>query len=108
MEDDLGRDAALDVARQLVVFLRRPGNQAQFSAQLAGQLADREPLRDVQRWIADHPFADLSVETLASQANLSPRQLARVFAAEVGMTPGRGPVPARDSPASPGGHRGRG
>jgi len=89
VEDDLGRDAALDVARQLVVFLRRPGNQAQFSAQLAGQLADREPLRDVQRWIADHPSADLSVETLASQANLSPRQFARVFAAEVGMTPGR-------------------
>jgi transcriptional regulator GlxA family with amidase domain len=85
VEDDLGRDAALDIARQLVVFWRRPGNQAQFSA----QLADREPLRDVQRWIADHPSADLSVETLASQANLSPRQFARVFAAEVGMTPGR-------------------
>jgi transcriptional regulator GlxA family with amidase domain len=89
VEDDLGRDAALDVARQLVAFLRRPANQAQFSAQLAGQLADREPLRDVQRWIADHLSADLSVETLASQANLSPRQFARVFAAEVGMTPGR-------------------
>jgi transcriptional regulator GlxA family with amidase domain len=89
VEDDLGRDAALDIARNLVVFLRRPGNQAQFSAQLAGQLADREPLRDVQRWIADHPAADLSVETLAGQANLSPRQFARAFAAEVGMTPGR-------------------
>jgi transcriptional regulator GlxA family with amidase domain len=89
VEDDLGRDAALDIARQLVVFLRRPGNQAQFSAQLAGQLAHREPLRDVQRWIADHPAADLSVETLAGQANLSPRQFARAFTAEVGMTPGR-------------------
>ena len=89
VEDDLGRDAALDIARHLVVFLRRPGNQAQFSAQLAGQLANREPLRDVQRWIADHPAADLSVETLASQASLSPRQFARVFAAEVGMPPGR-------------------
>ena len=72
-----------------MVFLRRPGNQAQFSAQLAGQLAHREPLRDVQRWIADHPAADLSVETLAGQANLSPRQFARAFTAEVGMTPGR-------------------
>ena len=89
VEDDLGRDAALDIARHLVVFLRRPGNQAQFSAQLAGQLANREPLRDVQRWIADHPGADLSVETLASQASLSPRQFARAFAAEVGMPPGR-------------------
>ena len=64
VEDDLGRDAALDIARHLVVFLRRPGNQAQFSAQLAGQLANREPLRDVQFWIADHPAADLSVEAL--------------------------------------------
>jgi len=89
VEDDLGRDAALDVARHLVVFLRRPGNQAQFSAQLAGQLANRAPLRDVQRWIADHPAADLSVQTLAGQASLSPRQFARAFAAEVGMTPGR-------------------
>ena len=89
VEDDLGRDAALDIARHLVVFLRRPGNQAQFSAQLAGQLASREPLRDVQRWIAEHPAADLSVETLASQASLSPRQFARAFAAEVGVPPGR-------------------
>ena len=89
VEDDIGRDAALDIARHLVVFLRRPGNQAQFSAQLAGQLANREPLREVQRWIADHPAADLSVEALASRASLSPRQFARAFAAEVGMPPGR-------------------
>jgi transcriptional regulator GlxA family with amidase domain len=89
VEDDLGRDAALDIARHLVVFLRRPANQAQFSTQLAAQLADREPLREVQRWIADHPAADLSVERLASRASLSPRQFARAFAAEVGMPPGR-------------------
>jgi len=89
VEDDLGREAALDIARHLVVFLRRPANQAQFSTQLAAQLADREPLREVQRWIADHPAADLSVETLASKASLSPRQFARAFAAEVGMPPGR-------------------
>jgi len=89
VEDDLGRDAALDIARHLVVFLRRPANQAQFSTQLAVQLADREPLREVQRWIADHPAADLSVETLASRASLSPHQFARAFAAEAGMPPGR-------------------
>ena len=63
--------------------------RTQFSTQLAAQLADREPLREVQRWIADHPAADLSVETLASRASLSPRQFARAFAAEVGMPPGR-------------------
>jgi transcriptional regulator GlxA family with amidase domain len=89
VEDDLGREAALGIARHLVVFLRRPGNQAQFSAQLAGQLASREPLRDMQRWIAEHPAADLSVEALARAASLSPRQFARAFAAEVGMPPGR-------------------
>lgn len=89
VEDDLGRGPALEVARHLVVFLRRPGNQAQFSTQLAAQLAHRAPLRDVQQWIADNPAADLSVPALASRASLSPRQFARAFAAEVGVPPGR-------------------
>ncbi|MER7477970.1 GlxA family transcriptional regulator [Streptomyces sp. NPDC126510] len=89
VEEDLGRDAALTIARHLVVFLRRPGNQAQFSAQLAAQTAQREPLRDVQRWITDHPDADLCVDTLAVRARLSPRHFARAFRAETGMTPGR-------------------
>ncbi|MFB6850642.1 GlxA family transcriptional regulator [Streptomyces sp. NPDC056373] len=89
VEEDLGRDAALAIARHLVVFLRRPGNQAQFSAQLAAQTAHREPLRDVQRWITDHPDADLCVDTLAARARLSPRHFARAFRAETGMTPGR-------------------
>jgi transcriptional regulator GlxA family with amidase domain len=89
IEDDLGRDAALTVARELVVFLRRPGGQAQFSVQLQTQAASRRPLRDVQQWIAEHPDADLSVEELARRATLSPRQFARAFAAEVGVPPGR-------------------
>jgi transcriptional regulator GlxA family with amidase domain len=89
VEDELGRDVALDLARHLVVFLRRPGNQAQFSAQLAAQVAQREPLRDVQQWIAERPGSDLTVEVLAERASLSPRQFARAFAAEVGMPPGR-------------------
>ncbi|MFE3547252.1 GlxA family transcriptional regulator [Streptomyces kronopolitis] len=89
VEEDLGRDLALAVARQLVVFLRRPGNQTQFSAQLAVQLADRRPLRDLQQWITEHPAADLSVEALADRAGLSPRHFARAFRDEVGMPPGR-------------------
>ena len=89
VEDDLGRDVALAIARHLVVFLRRPGSQSQFSAQLSAQVADRAPLREVQQWIAEHPAADLSVPALAGQASLSPRQFARAFAAEVGMPPGR-------------------
>ncbi|MDT0391601.1 GlxA family transcriptional regulator [Streptomyces dubilierae] len=89
VEEDLGRDAALTIARHLVVFLRRPGNQAQFSAQLAAQTARREPLREVQRHIAERPDDDLSVASLAARARLSPRHFARAFRAETGMTPGR-------------------
>jgi len=89
VEEDLGRDTALTVARHLVVFLRRPGNQAQFSAQLAAQTARREPLREVQQWINEHPGDDLTVESLAARARLSPRHFARAFQAETGTTPGR-------------------
>ncbi len=89
VEEDLGRDAALTIARHLVMFLRRPGGQSQFSAQLAGQVAERAPLRDVQRLIAEHPSADLSVAALAGHANLSPRYFTRAFTAETGSPPGR-------------------
>ncbi|WP_406334814.1 GlxA family transcriptional regulator [Streptomyces sp. NBC_00203] len=89
VEEDLGRETALLIARYLVVFLRRPGNQAQFSAQLAAQTAQREPLREVQQWITEHPGDDLSVESLAARARLSPRHFARAFQSETGMTPGR-------------------
>jgi transcriptional regulator GlxA family with amidase domain len=89
VEDDLGRDAALLIARHLVMFLRRPGSQAQFSTQLRNQVAHRESLRDVQQWIADRPGADLSVEALAQRAAMSPRHFARAFLAETGTTPGR-------------------
>ncbi|MEV7341243.1 GlxA family transcriptional regulator [Streptomyces sp. NPDC093544] len=89
VEEDLGREAALTIARHLVVFLRRPGNQAQFSVQLAAQTAQREPLREVQQWITEHPGADLSVECLAARARLSPRHFARAFQTETGTTPGR-------------------
>jgi transcriptional regulator GlxA family with amidase domain len=89
VEDDVGRDAALAVARHLVVFLRRPGSQAQFSAQLRAQLARRPAVREVQHWISERPGADLSVDALAARAGLSPRQFARCFTAETGVTPGR-------------------
>ena len=89
VEEDLGRDLALQVARHLVLFLKRPGSQSQFSAQLAGQLAYRDPLREVQQYVADHPEADLSVAALASRTGMSPRNFARVFTREVGLTPAR-------------------
>ncbi|MEV1019624.1 GlxA family transcriptional regulator [Streptomyces sp. NPDC050264] len=89
VEEDHGRDTALTIARHLVVFLRRPGNQAQFSAQLAAQTARREPLREVQQWITEHPGDDLSVESMAARARLSPRHFARAFQSETGLTPGK-------------------
>jgi transcriptional regulator GlxA family with amidase domain len=87
VEEDLGSDVALAVARQLVLFLKRPGGQAQFSAQLAAQQSEREPLRDLQAWIADNLDADLSVPALAARAHMSERHFARAFRAGVGMTP---------------------
>jgi transcriptional regulator GlxA family with amidase domain len=89
VEEDHGRDLALSVARQLVVFLKRPGGQAQFSSHLSTQLADHDALADVQGWVADHLDADLSVARLAERAAMSPRHFARVFRAETGVTPAR-------------------
>jgi transcriptional regulator GlxA family with amidase domain len=87
VEADVGNDAALVVARQLVMFVRRPGGQAQFSAQLSARIADRGPLRRVQAWLVENLDADLSVEALADLAHMSPRNFARAFKREVGFTP---------------------
>jgi transcriptional regulator GlxA family with amidase domain len=87
VEEDLGREAALEVARWLVLFVKRPGGQSQFSSQLAAQTADREPLRELQEWIAGNLEADLSVPALAARAHMSERTFARAFRRELGMTP---------------------
>jgi transcriptional regulator GlxA family with amidase domain len=87
VEDDLGREVALQTARWLVLFLKRPGGQAQFSAQLAAQMAEREPLRELQQWLPDHLGEDLSVPALARRACMSERNFARAFRDETGMTP---------------------
>jgi transcriptional regulator GlxA family with amidase domain len=89
VEEDHGRDLALAIARHLVLFLRRPGNQAQFSATLAAQEPAREPLRDVRRHIVENLAGDLSVEALAQHAHISPRHFARLFRVETGTTPAR-------------------
>ncbi|MGH7742897.1 MAG: GlxA family transcriptional regulator, partial [Candidatus Eiseniibacteriota bacterium] len=89
VEEDYGREVALAAARQLVMYLQRPGGQSQFSAQLAVQLAEHEPLRDLQAHILEHPEQDLSIATLARRAAMSPRNFARVFTREVGKTPAR-------------------
>lgn len=89
VEEDLEREAALTIARHLVLFLRRPGNQSQFSATLAAQQPEREPLREVQRHVVEHVGEDLSVQALAARAHMSPRHFARAFVAETGITPAR-------------------
>lgn len=87
VEEDLGAAAALEVAQSLVLFVRRPGGQAQFSRGLEGQAASRPGIRELQGWIVDHLAADLSVAALAERACMSQRNFARVFTAEVGLTP---------------------
>src|SRR5262249_25240652 len=88
VEEDCGHDIASAVARLLVLFLRRPGGQSQFSTVLEAQATEHAPLRDLLVWVAEHPHADLSVPTLAARVSMSPRNFARVFLREVGMTPG--------------------
>jgi transcriptional regulator GlxA family with amidase domain len=73
----------------MVIFLRRPGSQAQFSVTLAAQAAERKSLQELQVWIAENLAKDLSVETLADRAAMSARNFARVFASELGSTPAR-------------------
>jgi transcriptional regulator GlxA family with amidase domain len=87
VEEDLGPRAALRVARELVLFVRRPGGQSQFSAGLAAQAAENAPLRELQAWISDHLDEDLSVPALARRAHMAERSFARAYARETGRTP---------------------
>jgi transcriptional regulator GlxA family with amidase domain len=86
VEDDFGRELALTVARRLVVFLKRPGGQSQFSAPLRSQSTDG-PLALLLTWIVDNPCEDLRTETLADRANMSLRNFYRAFESATGMTP---------------------
>src|SRR6266550_5974612 len=87
IEDDHGRDLALAVAHRLVVFLKRPGGQSQFSAHLAAQIATEGRIQAQQHWILDHLSLDLTVKSLASRAAMSVRNFTRVFQEETGITP---------------------
>ena len=89
VEEDLDRDAALTIARHLVLFLRRPGSQSQFSAALSARQPEREPLREALRLIVEDPAAEHSVEAMAARAHMSPRHFARTFREQTGVTPAR-------------------
>jgi transcriptional regulator GlxA family with amidase domain len=87
VEEDLGRDIAMKVAAQLVMFFKRPGGQMQFSRKGEAAPAGRSALQEVQRWVAGNPAADHSVARLAKRMGLSARHFARLFRSEVGITP---------------------
>jgi transcriptional regulator GlxA family with amidase domain len=89
VESDLGQTTALAVARELVLFLRRPGGQSQFSAGLEAQARATDRMKTLITWMIEHPEADLSLVALAARAAMSERNLARVFRAETGQTVAR-------------------
>ena len=89
VEEDHGSRLALQVARNLVLYLRRPGGQSQFSAALALQLTDRKPLRELESWVLDNLSKPLNVPMLAERVAMSPRNFARVFTQEMKTTPAK-------------------
>ena len=91
VEADCGHDVAMEVARELVVFLKRPGGQSQFSEMLQAQTEDSAAMFDeLNLWIAGNlERADLNVEQLAEQTRMSPRNFARVYRQKTGRTPAK-------------------
>jgi transcriptional regulator GlxA family with amidase domain len=89
VERDLGRRLALQVAQRLVVFLKRPGGQSQFSAALAAQASDDGAFGALHDWMAANLAADLRVEELADRAGMSVRNFARLYRARTGTTPAK-------------------
>lgn len=87
--EDLGHQAAGDVARGLVVYLHRPGGQSQFSTPMLAQVPRSEPMRELQAYIDANPGSDLSVPALARHAGMSERHFSRVFTEQTGMSPGK-------------------
>jgi transcriptional regulator GlxA family with amidase domain len=87
VEEDHGAELAHAVAGWLVVFVRRPGGQSQFSAQLRAEPATTPSIVELQRWLPDHLEEDLGVDALAMRIGMSPRTFARVFRRETETTP---------------------
>lgn len=95
VEEDFGFSVARDIAQDMVMYLRRPGGQMQFSRfhlQTPGEIG---PIGELQRWIGDHLAEDLAVEKLAERVAMSPRNFTRVFTRETGVPPARYVAEAR-------------
>jgi transcriptional regulator GlxA family with amidase domain len=90
IEDDAGRQVAMNVARMLVVYLKRSGGQSQYSALLAAQAESESATFDpLDRWIAEHLKDDLRVDALAERVRMSPRNFARAYVEKRGCTPAK-------------------
>ena len=90
IEQDAGRKVAMDVARMLVVYLKRAGGQSQYSAVLAAQTqSDSDMFGELEQWIAEHLKSDLRIEALAERVHMSPRNFARLYAKTRGRTPAK-------------------
>jgi len=89
IEEDVGHAVAMQAARRLVVFMKRPGGQSQYSAALAAQASADGPFEALHSWMAAHLRDDLSVERLAERTRMSPRTFARRYVDEVGRTPAK-------------------
>ncbi len=89
VEEDWGREVALSTAQYMVMYLKRPGGQTQFSAYLIKESTNHPDLRSLLMWIMEHPAEDLRVEALAERMAMSPRNFARIFHAETGLTPAK-------------------
>lgn len=89
VEEDLGKAAALAIARELVMYVKRPGNQAQFSAPLMAQTQGSARMGALVDWLVAHLCGELTIERMAERVAMSPRNFRRVFAQSYGMTPAR-------------------
>src|SRR5262249_8854711 len=95
VEEDCGVGLAHEAAREMVLFLRRPGGQPQLSVSLSSQASEMASIRELQIWIAEHIATRLSVEDLAERMAMSVRNFERVFTREVGTTPSQYVLQAR-------------
>jgi transcriptional regulator GlxA family with amidase domain len=89
VEEDWGWEVAANVARGMLIFMRRPGGQSQFSSYIFNEAKTRKDFRELQAWIISNPHRDLGVEQLAERMSMSPRNFSRLFCQEIGVTPAK-------------------
>lgn len=89
IEEDFGKSFALDIARQMVLYLKRPGSQSQYSSVLSHQSTDYKPIQEICIWMNEHLHETITVDNLSERVSMSPRNFARIFVRETGITPAR-------------------